>query len=478
MGTMRPRWRWAVAAMALAAAAGGWRATEAGEGAADEPRLRPGRDTRVELAEVGGHIMVYVPADYTRDRSWPLIFCYHGQNGRPTSWPFKEVTDGRGFIVVGMGYQKPPAERMTTRQFDAYVASEVAAMRAAGAYVARRLNVDRKRLFIGGFSKGGWSTSTIAEASLGTWAGICILGAGRHRFHLPLRQPRGIRGKPIYIGVGQRDTNRPHGESGAKFYRKAGARVTYEEYPGLGHQMKTDSRVLREWLRELGYLKGTKSQLAAARRAETAGRLGRAYTLYHQLAQLSDTNAACLAAAKGAKAIVQKAEERLAEAERAVAGERHAEAIKLLLELSTRYEGSDFGDRAKRCLETLPSSPAVRDALRRAKVDAEAEPLEAEAAAAESARNFDKAIRLYRQYLEKFPKATRAAAVRKTLAALRSQQAGRHCRVWLNLADNYIRAGRADRAKPYLKKIIDRYGDTDWADGARRRLRKLGAASP
>ncbi|MDY6914496.1 MAG: hypothetical protein SVT52_08590, partial [Planctomycetota bacterium] len=58
-----------------------------------------------------------------------------------------------------------------------------------------------------------------------------------------------------------------------------------------------------------------------------------------------------------------------------------------------------------------------------------------------------------------------------------SKNADRDCRKWLMMADNYISAGMAEKAKPYLKRILDEYGQTDWAKKARQRLAEIAAGS-
>ena len=437
-----------------------------------EPVLRPGRETRVERDAFGGHVVVYVPTDYRASRSWPAIFCYHGQNGKPTAWPFRQVTGGRGFVIVGMRYLPDPG-RLRPDEFRAHVAREVALMQRVDAYVAGRLRTDPRRRIIGGFSKGGWFSSLLGEAAASRWAAICILGAGRHDRDRPLRNPRLVRGKPIYIGVGQNDPNNPHARLGRDFYRTAGARVTFEEFPRLGHQMNVGSKALRDWLLGIAYLADAPARLAAARQAEKAGRLGEAYAIYRELAQLSDAHAACVAAAKAAEPLRQRADTLLAEAARAIDAGRHADAATALLKLAAAYQGSPFADRAKQRLDALPADDAVRQALQRARTDAEADALEAQAIAAQQAGKHDKAIDLYRQYLARFPDATRAQQVRTACSALYQEQARRRCRVWLNLAENFLRAGNAARARAYLQRILNTYGDTPFAAAARERLAKL-----
>ena len=405
-------------------------------GAENEPQLAPGRESRIDSGKVGGgYFVVYVPTDYVAERRWPVIFCYHGQNGKPTPWPFREVLGGKGFIIVGMGYLDERQQRLTTAEFDRYMAREVECVEAAAAYVARRLSVDKEEFFVGGFSMGGWMASSMGEATPATWAGIAILGAGRQKFDLPMRNPRSLRSKPIYIGVGDNDPNFPHAKTAVQFYEKLGAKVTFEEYEGLGHQMKADSKVLRDWLWANGTLRVLKPRLAAARAAEQAGKLGKAYALYQDVALVSEADAACAAAASAAKAIAQEAEKQLAAAEKATADKHFEEASRLLARLATRYEGSPFGAKADALIRKLQSDPEAQAAVKTTRPEPE--------------------------------------PVGPSRPPSSPDQAERECRVWLSMADNFIRAKRPDLARDYLNRIIEKHGETEWGTKARERLAKL-----
>ena len=72
----------------------------------EQATFAAGKEVRIIDPKTGGlgWYCVYVPKDYTPDREWPTLFCYHGKNGNPTSWPFKELTDGQGYVIVGMEY--------------------------------------------------------------------------------------------------------------------------------------------------------------------------------------------------------------------------------------------------------------------------------------------------------------------------------------------------------------------------------------
>jgi len=222
---------------------------DAGARPAPEPELKPGTEVRIDNDKVGGYFLVYVPTDYAPDRTWPAIFCYHGQNGKPTTWPFRPVTDGKGFIIAGMEYLEPAGKVWVGRAFDRYMAREMESFRTVRAYLARRLSVDKKRCLVGGFSMGGWMSSSLGEAGPQSWAGICILGAGRQGLDKPLDNLSAVRGRPIFIGAGTHDPNFFHARKAGEFYKKHGANVTFEEFPGLGHTMDTAKcDLLRKWL--------------------------------------------------------------------------------------------------------------------------------------------------------------------------------------------------------------------------------------
>ena len=47
------------------------------------------------------------------------------------------------------------------------------------------------------------------------------------------------------------------------------------------------------------------------------------------------------------------------------------------------------------------------------------------------------------------------------------------CRGWLSMARNFINAGMPHKAEPYLRKVIDNYGDTDHAEDAKKLLKQI-----
>ena len=446
-------------------------------GAPAKPDFRPGQEVKVEDTSLGqvGYYQVYLPPEYTPDRAWPAIFCYHGMGGSPTTWPFRQLLDGKGFVIIGMCYaggNGGDAFRVTDQDTEN--------ARRLVAKLTEQLKLDRRQLFIGGFSMGGWITSIIGENAPTLWAAMAICGAGRNGAG---RNPEAWRGRPVYIGVGEKDENHSAGEKANTFYRGKGARVTFETYPGKGHEVDTASKVFRDWLWDNGPLKQAKEDMDKARAAQTAGRLGQAYTLYKQAASVPGEHELCAEAAKAAEALAKDAEAALAAAKASAEKKEYAPATAAYGRLAATYRGCDFGQQAAKELAALKADPAVVGALEQSGINTSAKALEDQARAHEDAKDYAKAIELYEQYVARFEKADRFAEVKARLEALKSDKAiqatirntaaDRDCRNWLGMADNFLKAGMKDRAREYLRKILDQYPDTEWGKQAKERMKKV-----
>jgi poly(3-hydroxybutyrate) depolymerase len=221
----------------------------------NDPNFAPGREARIDVNSklVGiDHFMVYVPSDYNDKQDWPVIFFYHGMGGQPTTWPFKQITGGKGFIVIGMGYVPGSENPMTEGQYVNYIKRQRKSVLEVKRYISERLRIDEKRFFITGSSKGGWHASSMLESSPKAWAGAVILAAGRSRNARLIAADSGrmaLRGKPIYIGAGERDINLAAAKKTAAYYEKLGAEVTFEEYKGAEHAFDpAKPKKLYNWL--------------------------------------------------------------------------------------------------------------------------------------------------------------------------------------------------------------------------------------
>jgi len=312
----------------------------------EQAEFEPGKETRVDDPSLGGqgYYLVYLPKDYAPDCLWPAVFCYHGVFGTPTVWPFKDVVGGKGFVVIGMCYAGGPG-----REAYGQVSKDSENLRRLAPALAKQLKLDPRQLFIGGFSQGAYMGSDIAEATVELWAGIALMGGGRHSGG-PVKNASQFKGKPMYIAAGEKDPHLGAAQGAADAYGKQGAEVTFETYAGMGHAVDTASKVFADWLWSNGPLKQAVADVAEAKKLQAAGRLGQAYAKFARSAAIPGDREPCKEAAKAAEAIAKEAEAKLAAADEAVKAKRYKDGAAALSQAAATYGGSKFGDQAAKQL--------------------------------------------------------------------------------------------------------------------------------
>ena len=381
--------------------------------AADMPisatELLPGREVGTTAPETGKTFRLYVPEDYTDKRPFPVIFCYHGYHGHATTWPFKQVTKGVGFIVVGMNYATddyykghlPPTK---TTPEKAYF-NEVMAL------VSARLNIATDYIFMGGYSQGGYSTTVLGEQMLEQLAGFLILGAGRRNADTEPPPAELIRGYPIFYGAGELDDpHYPRAKRASGFYKEWGADVTFEGWPDETHTLSPKwltKTKMREWLIAYGPARQVKSGFEKAQISEKNGKLGKAFTLYAQIAEILPDTELSRTAKASATRLATQAETQLDQLKKAADKKPYAEVVKALESLRETYSQSIFAARATQ----------LRSELLNAKADA----LEKRARTAETQNNYARALQLYELYLTYFSEAERYPEVRKYVKNLKNK---------------------------------------------------------
>jgi dienelactone hydrolase len=444
------------------------RAADAKDGVTPEQAtFAAGKEVKILDAKTGGlgWYTVYLPSDYTPEREWPTIFCYHGKNGDPTTWPFKPLTDGKNFIIVGMEYIDREGKNNPTE--------DIENLTRIRTFLASKVRINSRLVFMGGFSQGGWSTSKFGNLYIENLAGLVIMGSGGS----PNEKAAAlIKGKPVFVGIGELDDANKNARSARDAYAAKGADVTFEEFKGLAHTADIKNQPLKDWLQKHGPLNQMVASLSKAKAAETAGKLGEAYDLYVETAKMSGGQDA----AAMAKQIGDAAEKKLTDAQAAVEAKKYPDAVKTLVPMEKLYAGSGFARRAGEMLQQIRTDPAIKAQVEQAKIDAMADAIQAQAEAAEKAKDFARALGLYESYVSQYAKATRFAEVKARYEQLKSdpaiqasaktQSAERECKGWLSTADNYINNNFPDKAKPYLQKILDKYPGTSWATEAKKRL--------
>jgi predicted peptidase len=205
----------------------------------------------VEVEGVSHRYQVYVPADYTRARRWPVILFLHGSGERGS--------DGLLQTSIGLGEgirrhadrwpaivvfpQAPPDHRWHGRV--AHLAL------ATLDRTVREFSTDPDRVYLVGLSAGGNGVWNLAYRTPERFAAlVAVCGwvqptAERREAIVPPDSgtpypviARRIRSLPVWIWLGGADSVVPVEESRrmAEALRAVGAEVTYTELPGVGHE--------------------------------------------------------------------------------------------------------------------------------------------------------------------------------------------------------------------------------------------------
>jgi len=254
------RCRWSVLILAAAVAAS---VSAADKGLPDGTSAH-----RLSVADsVTDHVnyLLYVPPGYSQDAAsdWPLILFLHGSEQRGDDPSLLKDLALLGFAAMSGDFpfvavlpQCPPNLHWSPRIVKSVLDS-----------VESMLRIDRDRVYLTGFSMGGYGTWQMAAAFPHTFAAIApICGMS----DLP-EVPR-LAGIPIWAFHGAQDENVPVTESRKMIatLRKSGSDARLTVYPDLAHDCWTmtyrDSRL---------YLWFLDHSLSGSTRVASSGRTGR-----------------------------------------------------------------------------------------------------------------------------------------------------------------------------------------------------------
>ena len=279
------------------------------------------------------------------------------------------------------------------------------------ALVSARLNIATDYIFMGGYSQGGYSTTILGEQLLERLAGFLILGAGRSMVDTEPPPSELIRKHPIFFGAGELDDpHYPRAKRASGFYTEWGADVTFEGWQDETHTLSPKwltKTKMREWLIAYGPAKQAKSGFEKAQIAEKSGRLGEAFTLYTQIAEILPDTELCRTAKEAETRLATEAETQLNQLKKAAATKPYAQVVKALESFRDNYAMSIFAERATQMLSEL--------------LNAKADALEARARKAETQKNYARALQLYELYLTYFSEAKRYPEVQKHVKHLKNK---------------------------------------------------------
>jgi len=202
-----------------------------------------GQELRItdRAAGTDGCFLVYVPADYDSSEQWPVVFYYHGLGGRPDTSLIRRVAIDKYCIVVGMSYYAPG---MGGYRF--LGTEDVRILHHVLSTIKQHLSVNEKKLYVAGFSKGGFYACEMLRLLPREVAGAIILGAGSKS--LDATWPD-LAAKQVFIGCGRKDGFISSAVATRERLAERGATVTFEQWPDVGHSVG-DIAGLRKWLFE------------------------------------------------------------------------------------------------------------------------------------------------------------------------------------------------------------------------------------
>jgi poly(3-hydroxybutyrate) depolymerase len=216
-----------------------------------QDRIAPGQESKLETPGYDYPSLLYVPTDWRPGTKMPLIFFLHGAGAEPTTWPWRSVTGGKGYLIAGLSYAAiPEAAAKGIPRDDQTRKAMIEFINKTRAVVDRVYGVDRNRVFLTGLSMGGWGTNHYGfhPDAEGLYRGYCIIAAGiAQGVSLDLSVAKG---KPLMLLNGETDGNLPAANRGKPTFEAAGLIVTQVVLPGQGHVPSVTSMVkpLRAWL--------------------------------------------------------------------------------------------------------------------------------------------------------------------------------------------------------------------------------------
>ncbi len=242
-----------------------------------EPKpLRPGSTFTIEFPELGqanhGGTMrsqVFLPDDYTPDRSFPLVVWFGGGAGGHRSSAAVRMVGREGFICAGLPYAKDILWKTPWKTI----------LHMVNGIEQRIPNVDPKRRIAAGFSSGGAMICWLLGNSNGGFQehfwGIMPGGAGWNMGGLDT-----LRGRPMMIFMGDQDSRFGGYKSLHQQARNAGVDITFMVFKGHGHGVdRSYYPQMRAWIHEHVLRRDMPETVAAMESALTRRQIPEAISL-------------------------------------------------------------------------------------------------------------------------------------------------------------------------------------------------------
>ena len=428
------------------------------------------------------NLPVFVPADYTPGKAFPLILFSHGSGGTPDTGIMQHVTKQSNYIIVGMEYLRK--DESTTRDLDIQLRFNRHVIKR----IKEKLNVNSRRIILCGMSRGGFATAGFGflESEVAIYRAYIVMAGGMSPQPRPFHQF--MRDVPVLLVHGDHDTTvaYSYAQTALTTLKAAKADVTLLTMKGVGHTIDMNyAPQMLNWLNEHSADAQLDKWMELALAADPDD-LPEAIRYYKHIAGVASIRKVARDAEQRLKQIEDEAGQLLAKAEQAITAKQFDQAIQILKQLSSEYAGTQPADDAEARLEELSEHPQFAEAMRKAEAKISVQRADAALKRARqmiAAKDYPEAVEALDDLIATYP-ATPAAEQAKAEAdalrndpvigkQLRDGPAAQDCEGWLSIARNLIKNSRADAARPYLEKVVEQYPDTTYAEQARELLKGL-----
>lgn len=174
--------------------------------------------------------LLYLPQEYEEGSTWPLVVYLHGAGSRGhdpellrREWLPGQIVQGKQFNFILLSPQCPANSGWSPKLVVGLIE-----------HISSSLSVDRKRVYLTGYSMGGYGTWATASYDPGRFAAIAPLCGGGD-----VEQAERLKNIPIWAFHGDKDNVVPLEASQAMVdaVMKCGGQVKFTEFLGAGHDI-------------------------------------------------------------------------------------------------------------------------------------------------------------------------------------------------------------------------------------------------
>ncbi len=201
---------------------------------------------------------LYVPENYTAQKTWPLIVCLHSGYGRGDDYilTWLRPAKSKGYLLLAPKSVGPTWSAIRTPFSPPNPPLDLRSIGVMLEEVFNTYAVDRKRVYLSGFSDGGIFTYILGLAYADIFAGIAPVAGRLHpAVEDSLRRGQG-KELPILIVHGGQDPifSVEFTRQTYELFTKLGYRMSYKELAEWGHAYPytINERIVLPWFESVG----------------------------------------------------------------------------------------------------------------------------------------------------------------------------------------------------------------------------------